>query len=107
MAQSIAIKRHLKQNVTTLCTLWKMISLMDGSVLAAANHVRDIVYQNVRYRAIPINPTQLQRRAGLSPDNAELIGILRRGGITEFDVSAGRWKGAAVEMNTVNYIDLS
>lgn len=102
---SAAIIAHLQQNVTTLCTLWK-VEARDGTIFRACNHTRHLVFSGETYTALPLTPSQHQAVAGLSPDNAEMMLLLASGWITEEDIRARKYDGTRITIHEgVNYMD--
>lgn len=106
MPVSTAMKTHLALYCTTLCTLWK-VTAKDGLVVRVCAHSRDVTYNSESYTAVPLQPTQLSTKIGPSADNTEITAVLASGAFTEADFLAGRWDGARVEMNVINYLDPS
>lgn len=104
---SAALKAHLAQETTTLCTLWK-ITRTDGAVYGFTDADHDIVYGGVTYHAATGHtPSTIQTTAALNVDNLEVISILDAASITEADMMRGLWDNAAVEIVMVNYADLT
>lgn len=99
------MKDHLAQNVTFLVEIWKMTA-RDGTVVAYACHTRSLVFGGVTYAAGPFSLATTTRKMGLEPDSVTLTGALGEG-VTEADIAGGKWKGARVVKETVNYLDLT
>lgn len=106
---SPAMIAHLK-GTKTLATLVKVTEVnQDGSLgttVAITNHTRNITYNSVNYLAVPFIPSQLQSHTGFEHDNAQL----KSGYSSPFDskdLRHLRWLRARVEMNVVNYLDLT
>lgn len=104
MPTSSALISHLQQNVTTLCTLWR-VEAADGTVIRASNHTRSITFNSEVYTPAPLQPSRNQSVAGLQPDNAEVMIVLTSSGITEADLRAKKYDGARVVIyEGVNYL---
>ena len=92
---------------STLCTLWRVV-LSDGTTLGFTDHDRDLQYNGQTYLASSgYTAASMNSAAGLSPDDLEIDGVLSSPAITEQDVIAGRWAGAAVTVMRANWSDLS
>jgi len=104
---SPALKAHLEQEVTTLCTCWK-ITLNNGTVLGFTDHVNNLEIDGVTYEsAIGYTPSNVTTSNNLSVDNLEVIALVDSDLITEGDIIAGLWDYAGIEIFVVNYEDLS
>ncbi len=77
------------------------------TVVRVSNHTRSLTYQGEVYLPGPLNPSQIEKTAGLAADNAEIAYVLASDGFTKNDLRGGRWNHARVEMITVNYEDLA
>ena len=101
------IDEHIKQEVTTLATLWK-ITRRDGVRQGFTDHDSDIVYQDVIYiSSTGILPSAIAKNDTLAVDNMEVQGVLNASGITEHDLSMGKYNGAVIYIMRINYSDLS
>lgn len=103
---------HLQGNLT-LCTLWRIAQrLPDGSagdVIRVCNYDEDIEYpvgSGEIYTALPLQATDVQRKAGLAPNNAEMPAPLVDP-FTTAKLMRGKWREARVEKMSVNFVDLS
>ncbi|MDD5247524.1 MAG: DUF2163 domain-containing protein [Rhodocyclaceae bacterium] len=104
---SAALKAHLAQETTTLCTLWK-ITRQDGAVFGFTDADHDIVFGGTTYLAATgYSPTNIQTTAALNVDNLEVVSVLDSSTITEADMMRGLWDNAAVDIVMVNYVDLT
>ncbi|MEW5708784.1 MAG: DUF2163 domain-containing protein [Pseudomonadota bacterium] len=100
-----ALLNHLKSEVTTLATCWK-VTRHDGQVFAFTDHVEDLVIEGVTYRAATgYTPTAVATSADLAVDNLDVEGLLDDPAITEADLMAGKWDDARVEIFQINYRD--
>lgn len=92
---------------TTLCWCWK-VTRTDGQVFGFTSVDQDIVFDGQLYQAATgFTPSAMQQNADLSVANLEVTGMLDAASLTEADLLAGRWDGAAVEIFEVNYADLT
>lgn len=102
-----ALAGQLTGQVSTLAQLCK-ITRTDGTVLAFADHDRDIEYNGTTYLANPgMTSSAITATGDLSTDNLEVQGVLDSPSITEADLIAGRYDDAAVEFYLVNWADPS
>src|SRR5574337_1440406 len=105
--RSAALAAHQAGGSTTLACCWK-ITRLDGQVFGFTSVDQDIVFAGVTYLAATgFTPSAMQSKADLSVANLEVTGMLDAASITEADLLAGRWDGAAVEIFEVNYRDLT
>lgn len=71
-------------------------------------HDADLVYAGVTYLASSgFTASKFEQSLGLSIDNLEATGALSSAAITEADILAGRYDGAAVDLFWVNWADMS
>ena len=102
-----AQQTHIAQEETTFATCLKM-TLSDGTVIGYTNHDNDLVVSAVTYSAASgYTPTDIKNTAQLNVNNMDVQGLIITGGVTEGDIAAGRYDGAAVEMFLVNWTDIS
>jgi uncharacterized phage protein (TIGR02218 family) len=102
-----ALLNHLKGEVTTLATCWK-VTRLDGQVFGFTDHVENLLIDGVLYRASTgYTPTAVATSADLSVDNLDVEGLLDDPTITEVDIMAGKWDNARIEIFQVNYRDLT
>ncbi|ADE85441.1 DUF2163 domain-containing protein [Rhodobacter capsulatus] len=105
MAYPESLKAHLQGGVTTLARAWAL-ARADGRVLGFTDH--DVV---LRFDGISFEPGSgmtakaVLQGTGLSVDNTESYGALSSEAITEADLLAGRYDGAAVTVWLVNWAD--
>lgn len=105
--QSTALALHRAGGATTLAYCWK-ITRLDGVVFGFTSVDMDLIFAGQLYLAATgFTPSAMQQSADLSVPNLEVTGMLDSASITESDLLAGRWDGAAVEIFEVNYRDLS
>ena len=104
---SPALKAHLAQDVTTLCTLWR-ITRVDGAVVAFTDLDESILFQNQLYDAASgFERTAIANDASLAVDNLDVNGFLSHDSIDEEDIRNGLYDYAAVDIYVVNWANLS
>lgn len=94
---------QLAGGATTLCNCWR-IARRDGVTLGFTDHDEDIVLGGVTCRAgSGFEGTEVEQRFGLAVTGSEIHGALADDGITEKDLSEGRYDAAAVELWLVDW----
>ncbi|MCP5013475.1 MAG: DUF2163 domain-containing protein, partial [Aestuariibacter sp.] len=102
-----ALKDHLAEEVTTLCTCWKLVR-SDGVVQGFTDHVAELVVSSVTYEAATgFTPSNVKSTEDLAVDNLDVIGLLDSSGIDAGDLASGLYDYADVYIFIVNYEDLS
>ena len=98
---------HTKQEVTTLCTIWKVIRT-DGEIFGFTDCAEDIEYEGVTYSASSgHSPSAITTNSAMSVDNLDIVSVLDDSRITPRDISAGKWDFAEIQLMRINYEDLS
>lgn len=98
---------HLAQEVTTICSCWKVIR-QDGVVMGFTDHDRPFIYDGVSYEAQDgFNRTAISNDGSYSVDNLDVTGFLSSDNITEEDMRNGVYNFAEVYVFVVNWKDLS
>ncbi len=93
----------LDPELTTLAFCWRLERL-DGIVLGFTSHDQDLDIDGLLYRAAPgMVPSAIQRSASFEADSVDLAGVLSSDAITEIDLIAGRWDGAALRLFAVDW----
>ncbi len=88
----------LEGSLTAMTFCWR-IERRDGVAIGLTAHDRDLVIDGLRYRASPgMVPSAIERSADFAPDNVEIAGAMCSDAISEADLLAGRWDGAAVTL---------
>lgn len=106
-AASAGMIAHLAEQTTTLAWCWK-VTRTDAQVFGFTTHDRDLVFAGVTYAAdTGFAASAAQARVGASVDNLDVGGMIDASVITEADLLAGVWDGAAVEVFIVNWADLT
>jgi uncharacterized phage protein (TIGR02218 family) len=104
---SVALRAHYAQAVTTIATCWR-IERTDGEIFGYTDHVVDILFAGVTYRAASGHrATAVQSSADFGVDNLDVSGFLDDVSIREVDLMAGVWDFAQIDIFEVNYADLT
>lgn len=104
---SNALSNHLDEEVTTICSCWK-ITRLDGTVFAFTDHDQDLTIDNILYESQHgYNRTAIESNSDFSVDNLEVTGFLDSDKIEESELRAGLFDRANVEIFVVNWKDLS
>lgn len=91
--------------LTSLALCWR-IERADGAGLALTSHDRPIVRDGIVYRPAPgITPASISRKRGLEAGSGEVEGALASAALSEHDLTAGRWNGAAIRLQAVDWAD--
>lgn len=81
---------------TTRARAWRL-QRADGLVLGFTDHDRDLTFDGTTFRAASgMTAKALAQATGLAVDNTEAVGALSDAGLTEADILAGHWDGAAL-----------
>lgn len=100
---SLEFQAHLDSGVTTLCWCWR-VERRDGITLGFTDHDSPVVFDSVVHEPdTGFTATALTGNLGLSVDDVEVEGALASDAITEADLSAGLFDGAAVRIFRVNW----
>ena len=98
---------HLAGGATTTCRAWG-VERADGVRLGFTDHDRDLAFEGWTFRAeTGMGAGALMQTTGLAVDNVEAAGALSAPAITEEDIAAGRYDGAAVTCWLVDWRDPS
>ena len=88
----------LEQPLVTLAFCWR-IERRDGGTIGLTSHDRDLAIGGLTYRAAPgMTPSAIRSGIGLEGEDSDLAGALSSDAISEADLMAGRWDGAALEV---------
>lgn len=94
---------QLQSGATTLATCWR-IARADGEIFRFTDHDRALIVAGETYAPdIGGEGSELQSSADLSPDNAEVAGLLSSERLTAAELDSGRFDGAEVEIWRVNW----
>lgn len=103
----MSLDAHLASGTTTVCRCW-LVERRDGLRLGFTDHDRDLTFEGVVFRAgTGLSAKALSQTTGLAIDNAEAVGALTDAAVTEADLAAGRYDGAAVTAWLVNWADVT
>ncbi len=90
----------------TLCTLafcWR-IERRDGVAIGLTSHDRDLEIGGLIYRAAPgMTPAAVRSGITLEGEDSDVAGALSSDAISEADLAAGRWDGAALELRLTQW----
>jgi len=90
---------------TTRARAWRL-ERADGLVLGFTDHDRDLEIDATVFRAATgMTAKALAQATGLAVDNTEAAGALSDAGLSEADILAGRWDGAALTIWEVDWTD--
>ena len=107
MANSYALETHLATGTTTVCRCWSVVR-KDGETYGFTDHDTDLVFDGLTFCAdTGLTANALEQSTGLSVDNTEALGVLSSAAVSEIDIQAGRFDGAAVTSWLVNWANLS
>lgn len=97
------MQAHLQSGLTTLCRCWAVVR-RDGQSFGFTDHDRDLDFEGVVFRAdTGLSAKAVQQTTGLAVDNSEAVGALSDAAVTEADILAGRFDGAAVRAWLVDW----
>lgn len=89
--------------LTSLAFCW-LLERKDGAGLALTSHDEAVVAGGVRYEPAPgMTPASIRSSLGIEPQASEVAGSLSATAISEVDVFAGRWDGAALALRAVDW----
>lgn len=98
---------HLAGGLTTVARCWAL-TRGDGTRYGFTDHDRDLSFDGVVFRAgTGLSAMALQQGTGLSVDNSEAMGALSDAALSEAEIDAGRFDGAALVAWLVNWADVS
>lgn len=103
MAGAEGLYSHLETGTTTVCRAWEILR-KDGVWFGFTDHDTNLSFGGQIYKANSgLTARALQQTTGLSVDNTEAIGALSDFAVTEADILAGRFDGAALTGWEVNW----
>lgn len=104
---SAGLKAHMAQEVTTLCTCWKL-TLTNASEYFFTSLDIDLTIDGDTYEADSgFQPTGIDQNSTLAVDNLETVSFLESARITEEDLLAGLYDYAEIDIFVINYKDLT
>lgn len=93
----------LAQDLSALAFCWRL-ERRDGVTIGLTSHDRDLVVSGVVYKAAPgLVPSSVTRGIGLEPESMDLKGALTSDAISETDLAAGKWDGAALSLTVTEW----
>jgi uncharacterized phage protein (TIGR02218 family) len=93
------------RDLTTIAFCWR-VERRDGVCLGFTSHDRDLLIDHLEYRAAPgMLPSAISISDGFDADTLDVAGALTSRAISEADLAAGRWDGAAVRIFMVDWED--
>ena len=91
------------KDVSSLAFCWRL-ERRDGAGLALTSHDQPLTVGGVRFEPSPgMTPSAIRSEIGLEPRSSEVTGALSNAAISESDLIAGRWDGAALELTAVDW----
>ncbi len=97
MSGVAGLEAHLASGATGVCRCWKLVR-SDGVSFGFTDHDKPLEFDGVSFRPeTGLSAAALMQTTGLSVDNTEAVGALSDDAITEADIAAGRYDGAAIE----------
>ena len=98
-----AFAAHLKCGATTLCRCWKL-TRSDGVALGFTDHDVEVVFDGTTFQpAAGFTGSEIPASLGLNVDTAEISGALVSPLLSDDDMNAGLYDGAAVDLYLVNW----
>ncbi len=94
---------RLTADLTALALCWRIVR-QDGVALGFTTHDRSLLIAGMRYESAPgMAPSAVVTSDGLDIDTMDVAGALTADAITEADLAAGRYDGAAVRLFMVDW----
>ncbi len=99
----MSMAETLGKPLTTLSFCWR-IERSDGVAIGLTSHDRDLTIGGLLYRAAAgMKPSVIRSGIGLEGDDSDVAGALTSDAISEVDLAAGRWDGAALEVRLTEW----
>lgn len=96
-------RAFLDRELDTVATFWR-VWRRDGVALGFTTHDRDLWFAGMLHRAAPgLVPSAIRLASGFADEGADVEGALAHDAITEDDLAAGRYDGAAVAIGAVDW----
>ena len=97
------MRTFFDRELDTAATFWRVFR-SDGVALGFVSHDRDLTFGGLRHRAAPgMAPAAIRKTASLSEDNAGVEGTLSHDSISDDELTAGLFDGAAIEIGIVDW----
>ncbi len=94
---------HIAADVASLALLWRIVR-RDGVALGFTTHDRALWLDGLEYRPAPgMSPSAIQQSDGLEVATMEVAGALSSEAISDADLAAGLYDGAAVSLALVDW----
>jgi uncharacterized phage protein (TIGR02218 family) len=91
--------------LTSLAFCWRL-ERRDGAGLALTSHDRRLIVGGVSFEPAPgMTPAEIRSELGMEPRSSEVVGSLSAAAISEADIFAGRWDGAALTLSAVDWTE--
>lgn len=104
---STAMAAHITQEVTTLCSCWKIVRT-DGVVFGFTDHDVSFNYNSLLYESqVGFDRTAISADSSYAVDNMDVAGFFDAEAITEEDLRNGLYNFAEVYVFLVNWADLT
>ncbi|MGF1549187.1 MAG: DUF2163 domain-containing protein [Sphingomonadaceae bacterium] len=92
------MSQFLKKPLTSAAICWRL-ERRDGIALGFTGHDRDLYLDGLVHRAAPgMLPSAISLSDGFDPGGLDVAGALTSDAISEADLAAGRWDGAALSI---------
>lgn len=99
----MSVSDMLDKPLCTLAFCWR-IERRDGVTIGLTSHDRDLWIDGLRYGAAPgMTPSAVRSGIGLEGEDSDVAGALASDAISEADLMAGRWDGAALELRLTEW----
>jgi uncharacterized phage protein (TIGR02218 family) len=94
---------HMAEGTTSLCHCWKLIR-QDGQAFGFTDHDKDLAFGGTVFTARSgLEAAEATAELGFAVGGGEVAGALTSAGLTEDDISSGRYDDASVETWLVNW----
>ncbi len=101
------LQAKLDTGATSFCRCW-LVQRADGVSIGFTDHDVDLTFDGRVFQAgTGLDAAALESSTGLSVDNTQAVGALSAVGLTEEDIRAGKYDGAAVWLWLVDWTDVS
>lgn len=103
---------HIAKSTTTLCACFIATSRIDGSVVAMTSHSSDLTglpgYPSATFKhTTGVSASKTEDYSGAQAGQMEVDVFLVAAGITEADLTAGKWSQAEAVLFVCNYEDVN
>jgi len=93
------------RELTSIALCWRL-ERMDGAGIALTSHDRSLLSEGILFDAAPgMMPASIARSLGMEPSSSEVAGALSSSALDESDLEVGRWDGASVQLNVIDWDD--